>query len=233
MVIGRRRMSTRNRLVLTVAALVVAVLTISACLPARPASGRSTPVRRVLVLGDSISYGLYGTTPRVHEPLAAMLADRGVGLRVTGFPGETPIDTWPGHLAWSLRMRHEIAAWDPDVVVIQSTLFPAPDSPARRAAYRRAMTELLGVATSRGAHVYLVAHAAPPGGAERHQRDVAQQLQAEAAAGRGVSTIPLDWWLGRCQGGVVADGWHLSATGQRCHALAVTLAVDQLRDVTG
>jgi hypothetical protein len=51
--------------------------------------------------------------------------------------------------------------------------------------------------------------------------------------GRGVSFIPLDFWLDRCAGGYVADGWHLSGTGQSCHALALTLAVDQLRAVNG
>lgn len=205
----------------------------AACQPAAPSAGRATPVRKVLVLGDSVSFGLFGTTPRLHEPLTRLLADRGVDVHLTGFPGETPIDTWPGHLSWGLRMRHEVTTWNPDMIVIQSTLFPGADAPARRSAYSSAMDDLIAVARSRGAHVYLVSHPAPLTGPERHERDVAQQLQATAAAGKGISTIPLDWWMARCAGGTVSDGWHLSAKGQNCHALAIAAAVDQLRAKVG
>ena len=55
---------------------VLVALFASACLPSTPSSGRATPVRRVLLLGDSVTYGLFSTSPRVHEPLSAMLADR-------------------------------------------------------------------------------------------------------------------------------------------------------------
>lgn len=205
----------------------------AACMPAAPSAGRATPVRKVLVLGDSVTFGLFGTTPRLHDPLGRLLADRGVAVHLTGFPGETPTDTWPGHLSWGLRMRHEVSTWNPDVIVIQSTLFPDADSPARRAAYSSAMADLIAVARSRDAHVYLVSHPAPPKAPERHERDVAQQLQATAAAGKGISTIPLDWWMAHCAGGTVGDGWHLSAKGQDCHALAITSAVDQLRSEVG
>ena len=37
----------------------------------------------------------------------------------------------------------------------------------------------------------------------------------------------------RCEGGVIGDGVHLTGAGQRCHALAITFAVDQLRDTVG
>lgn len=205
----------------------------AACLPVEPSTGRAGPVRKVLVLGDSFSYGLFSTTPQLHGPLGRLMADRGVGLHVTGFPGESPADTWPGHLPWSLRMRHEVDTWNPDMIVIQTTLFPDADSPARRAAYSRAIGEIITIARSRGAHVYLVSHPGSPMSKERHERDVAQSLQAKAAAGKGISTIPLDWWMERCAGGTVADGWHFSAKGQNCHALAITFAVDQLRGAVG
>lgn len=212
---------------------VLVALFASACLPSTPSSGRATPVRRVLLLGDSVTYGLFSTSPRVHEPLSAMLADRGVGLHVTGFPAENPIFTWPGHLSWSLRMRHEIETWNPDMVVIQTMLFTDADRPERVAAYRSAIAELMDLAKARGAHVYIVSHHGVPGTSWARERDVAQSLQASAASSRGISTIPLDWWMQRCEGGVIGDGVHLTEAGQRCHALAITFAVDQLRDTVG
>ena len=220
---------------LTVATIALAVmLAASACLPAQPSAGRGTPVKRVLVIGDSLVHGLFGTTRRVVEPLGAALADRGVATRFEGYPGETPIDTWPTNSSgWVERVRAQVASFDPDVVVIQSVLFPDPDNPARRGQYLASMRSLLDIAQSRGAHVYLVNHHQAPGAFERHARNVAQDLQAQAAQGRGISAIPLDWWLANCSAPFTADGWHLSASGQRCHTLAVVHAVDQLRAVNG
>jgi lysophospholipase L1-like esterase len=212
-----------------VALLLVALLA-AACQPTAPAPGRAGPLKRVLVLGDSITYGLFGTTPQLDPTLRRMLTDRGVALHVTGFAGENPIDTYPAHFSWILRMQHEISTWDPDMVVIQSTLFAGPWSEERTQAYRIAMRQLLTLAKSRGAHVYLVSHHRAPSANDAYARDLSQQLQAEVAAEvGGVETIPLDWWMERCTGGTVGDGWHLSAKGQNCHALAVVAAVDQLR----
>ncbi len=223
----------RRRAFRLIAAVALVLLLATACIPEKPSAGRSTPVRRVLVLGDSISYGLFGTSPRIHDPLGQMLADRGVSLRVTGFPAENPIFTWPGNFPWLLRMQHEVETWNPDMIVIQSTLFADADQPGRIDAYRSAIGQLMDLARSRGAHVYIVSHHGVPGTKEARQRDIAQALQAQAAASRGISTIPLDWWMQRCAAGTSTDGVHLTYAGQRCHALAVTFAVDQLRDVVG
>ncbi len=211
----------------------LSIVVLSGCLPAQTSAGRATPVRRVLLLGDSITYGLYGTTPQVHGPLGRLMADRGVALTVDGFPGETPIDSWPGNPSWLDRMRWWVAVEDPDMIIIQSVLMPDADHPVRQAIYLEVMRQMLDVAQSRGAHVYLVSHPIPPGAAEQQASEVAQSLQADAVAGRGIATIPLDFWLDRCAGAYVADGWHLSAQGQDCHALAVALSVDQLRAVNG
>lgn len=224
---------TRTRSVAVLVAVASAALVLTACFPTQPSAGRGSPVQRVFVMGDSMTFGLFGTTPRVHESLGRLMADRGVQLRIDGFPGETPLDPWPGNAGWAQRMQQQVSAWDPDMIVIQSTLFTNPDGPGRQAAYLASMRRLLDIATSRGAHVYLVSHATPPGAQERRARDVSQALQAQAAAGRGISTIPLDFWMQRCEGGVVSDGWHLTAKGQDCHALAVALAVDQLKGVNG
>lgn len=219
-----------GRRVVAMVLLSCVALFAAACLPAAPAPGRAGPLKRVLVLGDSITYGLFGTTPQLHDPLDRMLTDRGVSLHITGFAGENPIDTYPDHFSWTLRMQHEISTWNPDMVVIQSTLFAGPWSDERMQAYRVAMSQLLMMAKSRGAHVYLVSHHRAPNANDANARDLAQQLQAEVAEEvGGVETIPLDWWMARCAGGTVADGWHLSAKGQNCHALAVVTAVDQLR----
>jgi hypothetical protein len=231
--LAERQPSRRRRAVSSTVVAVVALVVLSGCLPVSTASGRDTPVRRVLVMGDSLTFGLYGTTPRVHEPFTRLMADRGVAVSIDGFPGETPIDSWPGNPSWLDRMRWWISAVDPDMVVIQSVLMPDPGNPIRQAIYVDVMRQLLDAAASQGAHVYLVSHPSPPGAFERQSRDTAQALQAQAAAGRGVSYIPLDFWLDRCAGGYVADGWHLSGKGQSCHALALALAVDQLRSVNG
>jgi lysophospholipase L1-like esterase len=208
---------------------IPALLLLAACQPAQPSGGRATPVRQVLVLGDSISFGLFGTTPRVHSQLGQRMTARGINVVVDGFPGENPVDRWPGNPTWEERMRAWIAGQNPDMVVIQTTLFPDADVPLRQFAYGVAFRRLVDIAQSRGAHVYIVSHGAPPPGVERRNWEIAQRIQADVVAGRGISTIPLDRWLANCRGGFLSDGWHLGAEGQRCHADAVTAAVDQLR----
>lgn len=189
-------------------------------------------MRRVLLVGDSITFGLFTTTPPVHAHLTPRLAGRGVDVRIQGFPGENPLDTWPGNPRWVDRVHGAVQTWDPDVVVIQSMLFPDSGDAGRQAAYRSAVAHLFDVARSRGAHVYRVAHhpAVPPH--ERRNAEVAQYLQAVEAAPRGISAIPLDWWMARCEG-AFADGWHLSERGQACHADAITVAVAQLQRAVG
>lgn len=232
--IGRARRTLRARRTAVVVAAIVALFGLAtACLPAKPAEGRATPVRRVLVLGDSMSYGLFGTTPQLEPVLRPMLADRGIQLHVTGFPAESPVYTWPGHLGWDLRMLHEVRTFNPDMIVIQSVLFPGAVHPEQHADYRNAVAHLMDVGRSRGAHVYVVKHPVPAGSQWAPGATVAHRLQAEAGASRGVETIPLDWWMQRCAGGRTSDGMHLSAAGQRCHALAITMAVEQLREAVG
>lgn len=231
--VGHRRSWVATLATLAILVVVVALLS-SACQPAAPAAGRAGPLKRVLVLGDSVTYGLFSTTPQLEPTLRPLLADRGIALHVTGFPGENPLDTYPGHFSWSLRMQHEISTWNPDMVVIQSTLFPGPHSQQRQDAYRKATRELIALAKSRGAHVYVVSHHRAPNPSDANARDLVQRIQGEVASEvGGVSTIPLDWWMQRCGGGTVGDGWHLSAKGQRCHALAVVTAVEQLRGAIG
>ena len=217
--------------VLVVVALVAAVL-LGACQPERPSEGRGTPVRRVLIVGDSMTWGLFGTTPRLHERIRSVLEDRGIRTRIIGSAGGTLLDPWPGEPRWVDLLRPQIDGWNPDVVIVQSTLFPGAADPARQAAYVAAARELFAVAGSRGAHVYTVGHNEPPAAAQRNERDIAQYLQA-VVAGPAVSRIPVDWWLARCERPYSADGWHLSASGQECHSLAISVTIDQLRGVTG
>jgi hypothetical protein len=222
-------LGSRRTRALAIAAAIALALVATSCLPAAPAKGRATPLRRALILGDSITWGLFGTTPRLQDSLVGPLTDRGIAMIIDGFPGDEPLEPWPGQPAWSDRLEHDVAAYDPDVVIVQTMLFPNPDDPARQAAYRTAFSHLLDLASSRGAHVYIVSHPSPVDAAERHARDVAQSLQAAVAAGRGVSTIPLDWWIAHCDHPTIPDGFHLTTSGQRCHALADVAALDQLR----
>ena len=147
---GRTGGADKRALVALVLVLVT-VLVASACLPAAPSRGRGTPVKRVLVMGDSLVHGLFGTTPKVTGPLTAALSDRGVQVRFAGYPGETPIDTWPTNsTGWIQRMQAQIASFDPDMVIVQSVLFPDPDNSACQQLYAAAMTTLLDIAQSRG-----------------------------------------------------------------------------------
>lgn len=226
------RSARRRRSIAVVAVALAATLVLGACQPERPSVGRNTPVRRVLIVGDSLTWGLFGTTPRLHERVTAVMADRGISTRIVGSAGGTLLDPWPGNPRWIDEVRPQIDSWNPDVVIVQSTLFPGATDPARQQAYIAAARELFGVAGSRGAHVYVVGHPDPPAAKERNERDIAQYIQA-LVAGPGVSRIPLDWWIARCTAPYSSDGWHLSASGEECHAMAISVAIDQLRGVTG
>lgn len=208
------------------------LLLITACLPAAPAAGRDEPLRRVLVLGDSITFGAFGATPGVTPDLEKMMADRGLEVRVIGFPASTPIAAWDG-VPWSDKLLYSVNAWDPDMIVIQSILYPGGQDDATHDDYRAAVSTLLDIAQSRGAHTYLVRHARPPKEPEGSELAIAEQLQAEAASGRGVETVPLDAWLASCDRAYVDDGWHLADNGQKCHAVALSAAADQLRGAIG
>jgi lysophospholipase L1-like esterase len=223
-------MQVSSRRIVHVLAVVLAMFLLAGCLPDKPSAGRGTPVRRVLVLGDSISHGLFGSTARVHEPLQQRLSQRKIAVRVAGNAAETPIDIWPGNPSWPNLMRWWVEAENPDMVIIQSMLFNDSANLARQAQYRTAMRQILDEAQRRGAHVYLVRHPVPAPRAEARNLAVAERLQAEAAAGRGISTIPLDTWINSCDRPFHTDGWHLGPNGQRCHADALVAAVDQLRD---
>lgn len=222
----------RRRRIVAIALAAVLALLLGACQPERPSAGRGTPVRRVLIVGDSISYGIFGTTPRVNELLVPRLAERGIASSFLGFPGDNILDPWPGRPRWIDLVSARIANWNPDVVIVQSSAFPGGRDALKQQQYLAAARDLFRVAGSRGAHVYRVRHSTPPDPIKRHENEIAEFLQ-EAAAGDRISAIPLDWWLQHCDRPFGPDAWHLSGSGQRCHAQAVTAAIDQLRAVVG
>ena len=220
------------KLRLTCLALAVALVGVG-CLPSAPAPGRPGPVRKVALIGDSLTFGLFGTTPRVESNLASKLAASGIRLTVDGGPGDTLEKPWPGRPRWEELLRARINTDDPDVVIIQSVLFPGGADPANHDSYFRAAIRLIDIARSRGAHVYLVRHHRPTNGTEFNAAEIAERLQAQAAEGRGVEFVPLNWWLDRCKGPFSADGWHLAAPGVECWANAANAAVNQLRNEIG
>lgn len=223
----------RARRALTVLALATTATVLVGCLPAKPAAGRPGPVRRVALIGDSLTWGLFGTSPTVESPLRAKLAASGISLSVDGGPGDTIPVSWPGRFSWADQLQARIDRDDPDVVVIQSVLFVDADQPQNQAAYRAAAIRLLDIAQSRGAHVYFVRHHRPTNATERRAADVAEAIQADVAKDRGVELIPLEWWLARCRGAFLPDGWHLSGNGVECWANAANAAVNQLRNAVG
>jgi lysophospholipase L1-like esterase len=213
-----------------VLAALLAVAVLAGCQPDRPSVGRGTPVRRVLLIGDSITHGLFGTSPKVHGYLNDRMRQRGIALSIGGFAGENPLGVWDGHPRWVDVLRQRVATENPDMIIIQSMLFPDAGNTQKQAQYLAAMREILDVAQSRGAHVYLVKHAPPPRLKEQLELTVVERLQGQAGARRGISWIPLNAWIANCNRPTIADGWHLSGSGQNCHAGAVAAAVDQLRD---
>lgn len=226
--VRRRRRTTTTILVL----VVLGALLLGACQPERPSDGRGTPVRRVLVVGDSITFGIFGTTPTIRPALLERMGARGIATRIVGFPGNNLLEPWEGQPSYADEVRYHVASFDPDMVVIQSIAFPQGADPARQQAYVRAATEVIRLARARGAHVYIVSHHDPRDPVIRQQKQIAEFIQG-AVAGPGVSKIPLDWWMSNCRQPTGSDGWHLSASGQECHAAAVTAAVDQLRGRNG
>lgn len=222
----------RRRAVGAVAVVLLSALLLSACQPARPSAGRSTPVRRVLIVGDSISWGIFGSTPRVNELLVPMMSARNISTWFLGFAGDNILEPWPGQPRWIDIVSERISSWNPDVVVVQSSAFPGGRDAHKQELYLAAARELFRVAGSRGAHVYRVEHSMPPDPNLRAEHQIAEFLQ-EVAAGDRISAIPLRWWLEHCDRPFVSDAWHLSGSGQKCHADAVTAAVDQLRAVVG
>jgi hypothetical protein len=217
---------------LKVLAVVLALTVLAACQPERPASGRATPVRKVLLIGDSITHGLFGISPRVHGFLDPQLDRRGIDLQIGGFSAETPLFHWKerGNPSWRLYLKDRIDRWNPDVVIIQTMLFPDGGNPYKQAEYLEQMKILIDTAQSRGAHTYVVRHPRPPEAQERYELEIAERLQLQAGAGKGVSQIPWDWWGTRCRGGFLGDGWHLTAQGQTCFTNSLLAAIDQLRD---
>lgn len=216
-----------------VAMLAATSLLLTACLPDAPATGRNTPVRRVLLLGDSLAHGLFFATPSAKSALETRFARNRIDFRLIGGPGSTPAFTWPGTSPWLDQLRFVVRVWDPDVVIIQSTLFPGYD-PSQRAPYKRAVATAFDIAQSKGAHTYVVAHHRGRKADERAAADLAERLQAEVARGRGIATIPLNWWIEHCpKRPVIDDGLHLTAAGVECYADAMNAAVNQLRDKVG
>ncbi|MCB1284074.1 MAG: hypothetical protein KDB20_07080 [Microthrixaceae bacterium] len=226
------RFPNRFAVLATVLVAAVALLT-TACIPDVPSTGRATPVRRVLVLGDSLSFGLFGTSPTIHGDLQQRMNPSGIDVRVIGGPGSNPIAPWPGLAPWNDQLSYAVATFDPDVVIIQSVLFPEFVTSEGEARYLGAITSLFDIAQSQGAHTYIVAHHPPTNEREFLAAIEAERLQTQAGAGRGISTIPATWWMQRCDKAFLFDGFHLAANGVGCLADAMNAAVNQLRNEVG
>lgn len=213
---------------LLVAATVLVMVSGVACQPAPP-SGRPAAVRRVVLLGDSLTWGLFTATPSVRPALQPALARRGIHLTMIGAPGSTPSQPWPGTVPWDRQLADAMAE-DPDVVVIQTMLFPGGAADVDlQARYREAVRVLVDIAQARGARVLRVTHPVAPDPVVARETFVAQAIQAEVTAGRAVGVVPLNAALARCRAPFMPDGFHLSASGERCHAAAVVAAIDALR----
>lgn len=222
--------STRTRRIVRrlTATVAIGLVVLSACQPAPP-SGRSTPTRRVLLLGDSITWGLFGTTPGVQPELVPQLQRRRIRLTVIGGPASTPITPWLNATPWEQDLFRVVATENPDIVIIQTMLLPNAEDPAVQVQYREAVRRLYDIAQSRGARTFRVIHTASPDPASAATTAIAQAIQEDEGANRGIGVIPLNTALERCVDPFVSDGFHVSGSGQRCHAAAVVAAIDSVR----
>lgn len=213
-------------------ACVTSALALAACLPPAPSAGRNTPVRKVTIIGDSITHSNFGVSPKSHEAIRSNLGPIGVSVRFLGYPGDSMYRPWPGQPDWRALIRADVSANNPDVIVLQSINLPVAATKENDATYVQRVGAIFDEAQRRGAHVYLVRHrySGPTRAAEF---DRAQRLQARAATGRGIEIIPVDWWIDRCRGPLIDDGVHLTESGIQCYANALGAAVRQLKDVVG
>ena len=97
----------------------ICVVSITACLPPAPSAGRGERVRSVVVLGDSITWGFFGVTPGIQDPLSSRLAKRGISLRLLGFPGDSIAAPWPGRTDWPTQLQRSVSEDNPDVSDVQ------------------------------------------------------------------------------------------------------------------
>lgn len=214
-------------------ALLGFTLVATACLPAAPSAGRPGHIGKVEVVGDSLTWGLFSATPWIRTEMEKRMYVRRMSFTMDGGPAENAMQTFLDPTPWVDRLAARIAADNPDVIIIQSSLFDAPDTPGRQDAYRAAFAALIDMAKSRDAHVYLVTNHVPPDAKLAAELDVAERIQRDVVAGRGISMIPVDLWLDTCKGAFIPDGIHLTQAGVECEANGLTAAIDQLRKQAG
>lgn len=185
------------------------------------------------MIGDSLTWGLFTATPWIRTEMEKRMYVRRMSFSMDGGPAENALQTFLSPTPWVDRLAARVAATDPDVIIIQSSLLNAPDTPGRQDAYRAAFAALVDVARSRDAHVYIVKNHVPPNPQLANELAIAEGIQAEVVANRGISTIPVDLWMDTCQGAFIADGIHLTDAGVQCAANGLTAAIDQLRKQVG
>jgi len=185
------------------------------------------------VIGDSVTWGLFGATPWIRTEMEKRMYVRRMSFTMDGGPAENAMQTFLSPTPWVDRLAARIAADDPDVIIIQSSLFDGADDPANQDTYRRAFTALIDMATSRNAHVYVVTNHVPPDPKFASELAIGEWIQAQVIDGRGISTIPMDLWMDLCRGAYIADGIHLTDAGVQCYSNALAAAVDQLRKQVG
>ncbi len=215
---------TRRRLALGVAA--TALVLITGC---QPPPVRTIDYRRVLILADSLFWGsgfIAGNT-QLQPILEPMLSGAGVELRMLGGSAETPLEK-----DWTGRLRSVVTDWNPDLVILASTIPVAVNDNQRLLAVEWA--KLAFTAASRGADVWrIVPPALVPGTSYDavYSPDLPalrslQDIGAKYGAPNRPVVLDFQPTIDACPGGRVADGLHFNDTGQRC------LANDLFRRIT-
>lgn len=207
-------------------ALGLAVAALLAAVACTPPSARPAPYARVLLVSDSLMWGsaFIAGNPQLMPHLHPMLAERGVAVRILGGSAETPIEQ-----SWPAKVRAEVTAWDPDLVILASVI-PTPDvrENPRRLAVGWSMTAFQ--AAARGAEVWRIE---PPDLVPgtwydgRYSPDLAalraiQAFGAKVGAPDRSTTVDLGATLRDCPEARTPDGLHLTDAGQRCVATRLT-----------
>jgi len=218
------RSMKRHRLAVGLAAVLLVLVT--GC---QPPPVRTIDYRRVVILSDSLfwGFGLIPGNPQLQPILQPMLTGAGVELRMLGGSAATPLEQ-----NWTAQLRAVVANWNPDLIILASTIPVAVNDNRRLLAVEWA--KLGFTAASRGADVWRISPPALVPGTlydAQYSQDLPglrslQDLGVKYGAPNRPVVLDLQPTIDACPGGRTSDGLHFNETGQRC------LANDLFRRIT-
>ena len=182
---------------------------------------RVTNPQRVLIVADSFLAGSTTFTfPSIEPRLRHLLAPSGIDVRLVGRENFRVIeDNWP------VVVRDEVAAYDPDLVILQSSVPDHATGPSRSRLVT-AWAWVYAMAARRGADVWRVDPPDPQPGSfidvlyspTRHALRTAQRDGGIFGAVNRPTVVALNPAIAVCDSPWTFDGGHLDDSGQWCAA---------------